>query len=132
MKKTIQFIYITLSLIFLGLAFIGIILPVLPATPFLLLSSYFALKGSKKLNQWIINSNFYKDNIQDFVEKGGMTIQTKKRILTIASFFLVISFLLTKSWFLRGFIIFLIGFKYYYFFNHIKIIPETHLEQVIE
>ena len=53
MNKILRFLYILFALLFLGLAVMGVVLPVLPTTPFLLLASFFAAKSSEKLNLYI-------------------------------------------------------------------------------
>ncbi len=50
MKKLISLL---LAYLFLGLAIIGIVLPGVPTVPFLLLSAWFAAKGSKRLHEWL-------------------------------------------------------------------------------
>lgn len=44
---------LVLAYFFLGLALIGVVLPGLPTVPFLLLSAWFAARGSEKLHAWL-------------------------------------------------------------------------------
>ncbi len=50
-KKTI---YISLGIIFLGLAYIGIILPGFPAIPFIILALFLFANSSEKLYSWML------------------------------------------------------------------------------
>lgn len=48
-----RFLYLVLAYLFLGLALLGIILPGLPTVPFLLLTAWFAARGSERLHAWL-------------------------------------------------------------------------------
>lgn len=52
LKKYLLIIMGTISLI---LGTVGIFIPILPTTPFLLLASYCYIRSSKKLYNWLIN-----------------------------------------------------------------------------
>ena len=66
-------IYVILGFFFVALGAIGVILPVLPTTPFLLLALAFFTKGSKRFQIWFINTKLYKNNLEDFVVDRSMT-----------------------------------------------------------
>lgn len=50
--------YVTLGTISLGLGILGLFLPLLPTTCFVLLSGFCFSKGSDRLHNWILNSHF--------------------------------------------------------------------------
>lgn len=79
MKKAI---YITVGLISLVCGYIGVILPLIPFTPFLLFTAFCFGKSSEKLDTWFKGTKLYKDNLESFVKGEGMTIKTKIRIMT--------------------------------------------------
>lgn len=51
----------------MGLGTVGIILPILPTTPFLLLSAYFYIRSSKNLYDWLINHKILGPYIYNYV-----------------------------------------------------------------
>lgn len=90
MKKII---YITIGMIGVGLGFLGAILPLIPAFPFLLVSAYCFGKSSEKLDKWFKNTNLYKNNLEDFVSGQGMTKKAKIRVLSLISALMAIGFI---------------------------------------
>ena len=67
--------------IFLGLAVLGIFLPLLPATPFLLLASACYVRGSQTLHNWLLTHKYLGPYISNIKDKRGMPIRAK--IITI-------------------------------------------------
>lgn len=122
MGKTIKVIWIIIGFLSMGLGMIGVILPVLPTTPFLLLSSFCFAKGSDRFHKWFIGTKLYKKHLDSFVKNKSMTLKTKLTILLPASAMLILAFLAMSNIYGRCFIVFLILFKYIYFFTRIKII----------
>ena len=124
-SKLMKNIYIFLGFFFVALGGLGIILPILPTTPFLLLASYFFAKGSERFNNWFLSSKLYKKYLMDFVEDRSMELKTKIKILLSASTMLLLSAYIIDIIFFRVFIGFIFIYKYYYFFTKIKTIkPE--------
>jgi uncharacterized membrane protein YbaN (DUF454 family) len=76
---------------FTGLGILGIFLPVLPTTPFLLLAAMCYAKGSRRLYYWILNNRWFGNYIRNYREKKG--IPRKVKFLTIT--FLWITILLS-------------------------------------
>lgn len=74
--------FMALGCISLALAVLGVALPILPTVPFLALAAFCFAKSFDRLNNWLINTKFYQNNLADFKAGKGMTVKTKVRILT--------------------------------------------------
>lgn len=59
------------------LGVLGIVLPLLPATPFLLLASACYLRGSERLHQWLLNSRFIGQYVRSIQERKGIPLRAK-------------------------------------------------------
>lgn len=122
-----RYIYLMIGMISFGLGFIGIVLPILPTTPFLLLAGFCFARSSKRVHNWFVSTKVYQRHLEPFVQKRAMTLKTKICILSLASFMLAFPLFLTDLWWLRVFIIGLYIFKYYYFLFKIKTIKLEHI-----
>lgn len=122
MKNPIRIIWLILGFAAIGIGAVGVVLPVLPTTPFLLLASFCLAKGSERFHNWFTQTKLYKTHLDDFVKTRSMTLKSKFTILLPASAMLILAFIMMPNWYGRGFIIFLIIFKYVYFFTRIKTI----------
>ncbi len=89
-KEIIKLIYILLGTFFLIIGSIGIIVPGLPTTPFLLLTAFFYIRSSKKLYDWLLNHKFLSKYIYNFVENKSMPLQSK--IIAILMMIVMVSF----------------------------------------
>lgn len=56
---------------------IGIFLPILPTTIFLILASICFTKSSPKANQWLRNNKLFGQYIKNYQEKSGLTLTSK-------------------------------------------------------
>ncbi|NBI05494.1 YbaN family protein [Senegalia massiliensis] len=80
MKKIILIIIGSLSLMF---GTIGIILPVLPTTPFLLLSLACFVKSSDRLYEFILNNKYLAPYVADYMSGKGIPKKAKKKAILL-------------------------------------------------
>lgn len=118
----IKICYIILGFISLGLGVIGIVLPILPTVPFLLLTTFCFTKGSEKFDRWFKGTVIYKKHLESFDKNRAMTLKTKLTIMLTADAMLLFPFIILDSIYLKMFIILLVMFKFYYFMFRIKTI----------
>lgn len=71
-----RYIYIVLGLLAVGLGAMGVVVPGLPTTPFLLLASWLFVRSSPRLQQWLLTSWLGK-YIRGYQRRGGMTATQK-------------------------------------------------------
>ena len=112
--------YMVLGTISLVLGAIGIVLPILPTTPFLLLAAFCFTKSSKRMHRWLCGTSLYQKHLDSYVQNRAMTLKTKLSILIPASIMLLFP--------MRLFITGLLVFKYWYFFFCIKTIQAETAE----
>lgn len=121
-------VLIILGFISMGIGIVGIVVPILPTTPFLLLASFFFAKGSKRFHDWFISTKIYKKYLESFVKSKAMTLKNKFTILLPVSLMLIITFIFVNNLYARIVLIILFIGKYLYFFTQIKTITKEETE----
>lgn len=76
----------------LGLGCVGVVLPVLPSTPFLLLAAFCFAKSSRRLDAWFRGTRLYRDNLESFVRGQGMPWRAKLRIMATVTVLMAVAF----------------------------------------
>lgn len=69
--------YIVAGTMSLGLGALGVFLPVLPTTPFLLLSAACYYKGSERMHRWLLNNKVFGGYIRNYKEGKGISLRGK-------------------------------------------------------
>ncbi|MEI0530729.1 YbaN family protein [Brachyspira pilosicoli] len=115
---------IILGFICVAIGAVGIVVPILPTTPFLLLASFFFAKGSKKFHDWFMSTKLYKKHLESFVNSRAMTLKSKLTILLPVSCMLIAAFIFVNNLHARILLVVLFIGKYLYFFTQIKTIKE--------
>lgn len=85
-----KILYIIIGCISLGLGIIGVIVPILPTVPFVLLAAFCFAKSSERLDGWFRNTKLYKENNM----KNSMTKQAKIRIMCSVTLLMSIGFIM--------------------------------------
>ena len=108
-------IYQLVGFICLALGFVGIVLPIMPTTPFLILAAFCFKHGSEKYYQWILNNPIFGKPVRDWDE--NKVIAPKNKLISCALIFFCIGhsvFFRPIGFFLK-LILTLIGFAISFF-----------------
>lgn len=76
--------------IFVGLGTLGIFLPVLPTTPFLLLAAACYARSSERFYHWLLNHRWLGSSLRTYREGRGIPLRAK--VLSISFIWLTIGF----------------------------------------
>lgn len=83
-----------LAFIFLILGVIGIFLPILPTTPFLLLATFLFSKSNPKIHQYLLNHKYLGPPIKDWETRK--VIRPKAKILAVTMIIAAIYFKIAR------------------------------------
>jgi uncharacterized membrane protein YbaN (DUF454 family) len=76
-------VYIAAGLTLVGIGFLGLFLPVLPTTPFLLLASYCFARSSPRLERWLRRTPYFGPLIRDWEMHRGVRPWVKAQAITV-------------------------------------------------
>jgi uncharacterized protein len=71
-------LWVVLALGFLLLAVLGVVLPGLPTTPFVLLAAWAAARGSRRLNDWLLTHHVFGPTIRNWITERAVTRKAKR------------------------------------------------------
>lgn len=93
-----RFFWITLGLAALALGTAGLILPLLPTTPFMLLAAACFAKSSPRLHDWLISYRLFGPAIRDWRDYRAISPKAKRMALTAMTAALGLSLMLGLGW----------------------------------
>lgn len=100
MSRFVKILFIFLGTISLVLGVIGIFIPGLPTTPFLLLTAALYVRSSEFLYNKLISNNFLSGYIRNYSEKKGISLRVKIYSISIMWLMITLStlFLIDLYW----------------------------------
>ncbi|MBC8357371.1 MAG: YbaN family protein [Candidatus Aminicenantes bacterium] len=75
---------------FVALGILGIFLPLLPTTPFLLLAAACYIRSSERFYNWLMNNKWLGNYIKNYREKKGIPLKVK--VLSLSFLWLTIGY----------------------------------------
>ena len=113
--------YFVIAWISLALGIIGIVLPVLPTTPFLILTVICFSKSSKRFEVWFAKTKLYQIYVADYLETKSIDRSRKKKIIIYIYILMGVSIYFAPIIFVKIGLALLTVFITYYLF---KVIPD--------
>jgi len=108
-KGFLKAIFFAGGTISLGLGIVGIFLPLLPTTPFLILAAIFYARSSKRLHYWIMHNRLFGRYIKNYVSGGGIPLPAKIVIIILLWITIGISAIFVVSGIVIRIILFLVA-----------------------
>ena len=78
-----RLLWFALAVVSLALGAVGVVLPVLPTTPFLLLAAFAAARSSTRLHGWLLEHRVFGPLIHDWQANG--TVSRRAKIVASAT-----------------------------------------------
>jgi uncharacterized protein len=82
-RKLVKGLWLVAGLICLSFGVLGIVLPILPTTPFLLAAAACFCKSSDRMYSWLLNNRLFGSYIRNYKEGKGLGLKTKITTLSV-------------------------------------------------
>jgi uncharacterized membrane protein YbaN (DUF454 family) len=86
--RLLRRLLVFLGTLFVGLGILGMFLPILPTTPFLLLAAACYARGSKRFYHWLLSNRWFGSYIRDYKERKSIPLKLK--IFTVSLLWITI------------------------------------------
>jgi uncharacterized membrane protein YbaN (DUF454 family) len=97
-----RWLWLVLAYACLALGIVGIFLPGLPTTPFVLLAAYAAARGSKRLHAWLLAHRLFGPMIRDWEASGAVSRKAKYWAIGTMALCALVFFLTAPKWWMAA------------------------------
>jgi hypothetical protein len=97
-NRALRSVLLVLGWIWVGIAFIGIIAPIIPTTGPIILAAFFFSKSSERFDVWLVNNRLFGSIVRGWRAGEGFTVRAKAIAVTA----IMISFGITTTFALSG------------------------------
>jgi uncharacterized membrane protein YbaN (DUF454 family) len=87
-RRWVRILLIIAGTFFAGAGILGIFIPVLPTTPFLLLAAACYARSSQRFYDWLLNNRWFGNYIRNYLQGKGVPLKVK--VLTLALLWITI------------------------------------------
>ena len=78
-----RYLYLIVGSLALAAGVLGVFLPILPTTPFVLLAAWCFLRSSDKLYAWVIDNETFGPTVKNYQEGKGITQKTRIKAIVM-------------------------------------------------
>lgn len=118
-----NYVWAGAGFIFFALGVVGVALPLLPTTPFLILASFCFAKSSDRFNDWFKSTSLYQNHLEDFEKSRSMKLSTKLAILIPVNALLLTAILMMANPFGQATVAIVMIVKNWYIVFRVKTLP---------
>lgn len=93
----IRYLWFTLGVVSLGMAYIGLVMPGIPFSIFLVFSAYCFSKSSKKMHDWLYNHKYFGTFLTNWTNHRIFPLKAKYAMLAVMSSSVLILWFTTQN-----------------------------------
>lgn len=97
-NRPLRLVLMALGWLWVGIAFLGVFVPVLPTTGPIILAAFLFSKSSERFDHWLVSNRFFGGIVKDWRAGEGFTVRAKAIAVTA----IVVSFGITTVFVLTG------------------------------
>ncbi len=93
-----RMVFVITGWLAVGLGLIGVILPILPTTPFMILAAFCFARGSPRARAWLVDRSRFGAHITVWEEEGAIAPAAKRLAVTVMALVFVASIIFMLPW----------------------------------
>ena len=90
--------WVLAGLLFVAIGAIGVVLPLLPTTPFLLVATYCFARSSERLNRWLLSHRIFGPLIDNWQKYGSIDRRSKQLSMVAIALTPIITIIIGVPW----------------------------------
>ncbi|MGI2066561.1 YbaN family protein [Shewanella sp. MF08487] len=95
-------LFLLLGLIALALGLLGIVLPLLPTVPFILLAAFCFARSSERLHYWLMTHPWFADALTQWQEQRAMRKGLKRKAMIVSALSFSVSIVVVPILWVKG------------------------------
>lgn len=111
------------------LGFVGVVVPLLPTTPFLLLAAICFAKSSERFKNWLIHTKVFREYVESFKNERGYTLIKKFKLLISLYIVIAFSIYMIDHTMIRVMLLIMVCFQTIFLFTFVKTLPNQSKER---
>jgi len=76
-SRVLRSLFLVLGFFFMGMAFVGVVVPLIPTVGPVLLAAFFFSKSSERFDHWLVNNRLFGGIVRDWRAGLGFTVRAK-------------------------------------------------------
>lgn len=100
-----RIVFLVLGFLFLAIGVVGLVVPILPTTPFILLASSCFLRSSPRFRKWLENSRWFGPMLRDWEKHRAVQRSVKVMAVVLVGIALAFAFLAKMHWAMRAMVV---------------------------
>lgn len=129
-NKIVRFLLLVVGFISLGLGIVGIVIPILPTAPFLLLTSFCFVRSSDRFYRWFLSTKIYKKYLANFQKNKVMTLKSELFLILFVSILLMTSLYFVNNLAMTIVFCLLVSFKCIYFAFNVRPVSKDEFRKL--
>ena len=87
----LRLLWLGLGFLFVGLGFVGVVVPGMPSTIFFIVAAYFFSRSSKRFLNWVLNLPKVGPAVRDYRAGLGMPLRAKRIVVAIIALMVLLA-----------------------------------------
>lgn len=105
MRNWRRIVFLVLGFLFLVIGVVGLVVPILPTTPFVLLASSCFLRSSPRFRKWLEDSRWFGPMLRDWEKHRAVQRSVKVMAVVLVGIALAFAFMAKTHWTMRALVV---------------------------